>query len=1181
MIPFDTLTVPLSCKCLIEASAGTGKTYAIASLYLRLVIEQGLAPENILVVTFTDAATKELRDRIRLRLRQARGFFAGEEDGDELLDGIGGRIAPDRALARIDAALQQFDAAAIATIHSFCASVLNENRFETGSLFDTEIIAERGVLLSAIMDDYWRCAFFGADARLLQPVLKRRLTPERLVKLLDRKIQSPFTRILPDDVSSQELDSRIGVVFAELAALWQQERVRLMELIRTSETLTRNDKSYREDHLPALFDAMDAYIAAADPYDIFPELDKLTSEKIARETKKKFAPLQEPLFEMCSLLASLVNRRVTAFIIEAASFARKEMPSRKGRLNLRSYDDLLTDLLAALEGDHGDRLVTLLQERFQAALIDEFQDTDQIQFQIFNRIYGRSKLPLFLIGDPKQAIYSFRGADLFAYLDAKAGVEPGCRYSMATNWRSTGAMVQAVNHLFGRKAAPFIFPGVEFQPVAAVDLAGAISLCGFDQAPLQLWFFNREDGAKVINKGAGVAMIAAKVADEIAALLAAARSGAAAINGRPLAPADIAVIVRSHKQADIVKEELTRRAIPAVLQSGRSIFSCDEAAELALVMAAIAAPARESALKGALITSIFGCRAEDVYRLCHDENLWDERVAAFTSYREIWQSRGFMVMFRTLMHKEAVVERLLGLPNGERRLTNLQQAAEILHGHESAGKSGLQRLVTWFCEQLAGQPEDDAYQLRLETDDSAVKVVTVHLSKGLEYPVVFAPFVWAGVMADSELALCHPADQLVADFGSDAFEVNSLLAQREALSESLRLLYVAVTRAKYRCYLAWGRFRDGELSAPAWLLHSGDGEVAELLQSLRDSMAKISDNEMVGDLERFASLGNGSVTVTVDPEPERSIAALTGETLSILPCRTFAAVIDRSWRVASFSSLVSGHKASPELPDRDIQDAPLAGQSPQTKGESIFTFPKGTTAGTLLHDIFEELDFSRVDDDYYRELAWPHLEKAALEKKWLAPVVTMLRSVMTTELGAEQLRLCDLPAADRRAEMEFFFPLQLVAAAGAVRLFIESDFQSRSLKSLAGMLNFREQQGVLLGFIDLVFSHGGRYYIIDWKSNHLGDSAQDYSLERMQIEMNRHLYPLQYLLYSVALHRYLQARLPAYRYETHFGGVFYLFIRGIDPAVPNSGVYFDRPAEELVTRLEQYFSGTVPGGLHG
>jgi exodeoxyribonuclease V beta subunit len=346
-------------------------------------------------------------------------------------------------------------------------------------------------------------------------------------------------------------------------------------------------------------------------------------------------------------------------------------------------------------------------------------------------------------------------------------------------------------------------------------------------------------------------------------------------------------------------------------------------------------------------------------------------------------------------------------------------------------------------------------------------------------------------------------------------------------------------------------------------------------------MATISDQEMVADLERFASLGNGSVTVTVDPAPAGAVAAITCEAPSILPCRTFSAAIDRSWRVASFSSLVSGHKASSELPDRDIQDAPLAGQSPKPEGESIFTFPKGTKAGTLLHDILEELDFTRVDDDYYRELAWPHLEKAALESKWLEPVATMLRSVMTAGLGAERLRLCDLPATDRCAEMEFFFPLQLVTAAGAARIFSDLNVQSKSLQALAGMLNFREQQGVLLGFVDLVFSHGGRYYIIDWKSNHLGDSAQEYSQERMQLEMNRHLYPLQYLLYSVALHRYLKARMPAYSYETHFGGVFYLFVRGVDPAVPDSGVFFDRPAEELVTRLEQYFSGLAAGGAHG
>ena len=1180
---FDTLSTPLRGKCLIEASAGTGKTFAIASLYLRLVIELGLAPENILVVTFTDAATKELRDRIRKRLRQARSFFVNDLYGDELLSGIGERVTPELAAARIDAALQQFDSAAIATIHSFCAAVLNENRFETGSLFDTELMAGGNALLATVIDDYWRSAFFANDAQLLVPVMKHKLTPERLVKLLDRKIQNPFTRILPDDESfaGVELDSIAASLYAAICSCWQSDRQHIMELLANDKSLTRNADSYRPDLLPAIFDGMDAYVNQGNPYAAFPKFHKLTQEMVARETKKNFEPLQEPLFGLCSALETVVRRRVTTFITEAADYARRELPLIKSRLNLRSYDDLLTDLLAALEGEHGERLVALLNQRYQAALIDEFQDTDQVQFRIFDLIFVKTCQPLFLIGDPKQAIYSFRGADLFAYIDARQGVPDDSRYTMDTNWRSTGPMVQAVNQLFLQQGQlPFVNAALGFQPVQAADSGGDFNLVGYDPAALQLWFFNREQDDKPINKGDGVKRVAKAVAAEIAALLAAAATGRAFIDGRPLAPDDIAVIVRSHSQAEVVRQELSFRSIPAVVQSGKSIFTSDEASELALVISAIATPPRESLLKGALITSIFGYRADTMYQLITDEAAWEELVAVFNGYRELWQLRGFMVMFRTMLKNEAVQARLLALPAGERRLTNLLQAAEILNSRESSGHSGLQSLVTWFCEQVAGQPEAEEYQLRLESDDSAVKVVTVHLSKGLEYPVVFVPFAWGGVMADDGLALCHRDGQLVADFGSDDFTANSARALEEGLSEVLRLLYVAVTRAKYRCYLAWGRFKDCELSAPAYLFHNRGEPSADVLSGLREAMAKISDVEMVSDLQSFAVNAHGCVNLSIDPVSLPSAAPAPVESRELPECRSFTGEISRSWRVASFSSLVSGHRESPELPDRDSQDALLSEQVQKSTDETIFSFPKGTQAGTLLHGILEELDFMRVDDGYYREIVMGHLEKAGLNEKWLSPVAAMLRNVMTARLGLDGLRLCDIAPDARRSELEFLFPLNLVEAAGLKRLLARESGARPSLAKLAAMLNFREQEGMLLGFVDLVFTYRGKFYIIDWKSNHLGDSAADYSQQRIQGEMTRHLYPLQYLLYSVALHRYLKLRLPSYSYAEHFGGVYYLFIRGMDPAFPDNGVYFDRPEESLVASLEQYFAASGEGGAH-
>lgn len=452
--PHDNLTVELSGHNLVEASAGTGKTFAIACLYLRLVVEgEGLLPENILVVTFTEAATKELRARIRQRLRQARDRFAGGGAPDEFLDRLAvGERWPGHAtaLSRIDSALQTFDCAAISTIHGFCLRALQENAFESGSLFDTELAADQEPLLRQVADDFWRRHFFGADAPLLPLALGRRWSPEELAAFLRNIAGKPHLAVEPvwHSGEADRVAGEIRDAFAALASLWRTQRDEVAAILAADPGLSRSRSNYHPDLVPGLLAAMDGYAAGTDPYALFAGFDKFTTGFLAGQRLKKADPPRHDCFDLCDRLARLTSQRLLLLKAEFAARGRERLAALKAQRNVRGYDDLLTDLHAALDGPGGAALADRLRERYRAALIDEFQDTDQVQYRIFRAVFSGGAVPLFLIGDPKQAIYSFRGADVFAYLEARQEIPAERRFTMDRNWRSTPEMVDAVSSLF-------------------------------------------------------------------------------------------------------------------------------------------------------------------------------------------------------------------------------------------------------------------------------------------------------------------------------------------------------------------------------------------------------------------------------------------------------------------------------------------------------------------------------------------------------------------------------------------------------------------------------------------------------------------------------------------------------------------------------------------------------------
>jgi len=1192
METYNNLTIDLSGRNLIEASAGTGKTYAIACLYLRLVVEKGpnpegkgFNPENILVVTFTEAATKELRSRIRERLREARDVFAGAGTADDFLLKMGdaGRKewpGTDEALRRLDLALRTFDCAAISTIHGFCSRALQENAFESGSLYETELLADQTPLIQEIVDDFWRRTFFGAEAPLLPQALRLKWSSEGLVRFLRGKLGNPELLLVPlygdDEVAA--LVRECEALYDELTRLWEAKRGEIEEIFTGHKGLSRSQKNYPVNLVPDLLEAMAAYAAGGNPWDLCPGFAKFTTTFIRGQAMKRNEPPEHPFFDLCDRLFRIVEKRFLALKGSLYAFARERLSLLKAERAVRSYDDLLTDLYRALQGPTGGDLAQRLRNRYRAALIDEFQDTDPVQYRIFREIYRDPDTPLFLIGDPKQAIYSFRGADIFAYLEARDDVSAATRFTMGQNWRSTPPLVEGINTLFRQKREnPFVVEAIGYPEVTAAKREEPLVLHGRDPAPLQLWFMARtpEDGSN-ISLGPARERIVTAVGGEIAGLLADGRQGRATIDGRGVVPEDIAVIVRSHREAALVQEALRGLGIPSVVQSAMGIFETPEAQEICRVLEAIVEPSNEIRVRAALATTVLGWSGNEIARLLEDEPGWEERLEAFRRYHELWQSRGFMTMFRTLLAREGVRERLLPLVDGERRLTNVLHCAEVIHGAAAEGSLGVVGLCAWFGERVNSPPSSEEYQIRLESDEKAVRIVTVHVSKGLEYPIVFCPFTWGGVRDDGDTAVCHDGYRMVADFGSDQFEARRRKGRTEALAENVRLLYVALTRARYRCYLVWGKFRYAETSALGYLLHYPDNlPDDDITATLEKVMKDISDAQLRARLDRLVAEGGGAIAVSVDPVPVGA-SFPRGSTVATTPlCPPFGRRIESDWRVTSFTSFVARHLPEEELPDRD-QTAAVAASEPATDQVlptegTIFAFPRGPQAGIVLHAVFEKLDFAESPPEKVREVVSRELARYGFGGEWCGAVCAMVHNVLAAPLGdgEEAFCLAELAPKSWQPEMEFFFPLRFVGSeqVAAVLRRWGALPDGAPLNEVAARLDFAPARGMVRGFVDMVFHHRGRYYLIDWKSNHLGSRVEEYGRKNLSREMERKLYPLQYLLYTVALNLHLTQRVPGYRYETHFGGAFYIFLRGVDPVRPGYGIYRDTPPKGLIDEL--------------
>lgn len=1550
-VPLEALDVfecPLEGSAIVEASAGTGKTWNICGLYVRLLIERGLPVSGILVMTFTTAATAELRDRIRQRLVELQARLSGSAgaSGDpfamRLMAALQRRgVSQSDALARIKVALAEFDEASIFTIHGFCQRAATDHAFAARLPFESEVLVDAGEILLAVAEDFWRRRVVGAGLaaddvhrHMVTLLLQENDSPATYAEVLAMHLKLPLacTRWpegigraaggardarggegrrsgqtgaqraggevgadAPDTIVGEEAHSgvdradvqgtvdgdqrRAGVVtdfaarlaalhaaYVQVSASWARERdliVGQVDRARAHGILKRN--IYTETGVPKSIHGWSAWIETGDPLRALgaelAHLPLLTRTKLddsasasgakkadqaSRQAGSEPVRLPDhPFFAQAEALMKAREAVQQAFsvwrlfllhelVTEGPALVRRETERRRQL----SYDDMLVNLHRRLVPEHdrpdaraeADALARALRTRYPAALIDEFQDTDPVQYGIFSAIYGDAGTR-FMVGDPKQAIYGFRGADLPTYLRAKA--DAGRRYTLNHNQRSSPSLLLALNALFGAQAlggaragdecqmqsdgsagrqassakpvassgsplraegaggpgaqaaesperaepsvairmpepSVFMVPGIDYVPVTAGErprarfrdpggphftlpvtdepaaasasdgVIGAVTALEAGQSapsadnvrvperipvPLLLWSLPESDmDGKALAAGALRERAADATACEIVRLLGGGGEGRvpATLDGRPIVAGEIAVLVRAHSHARIMRQALARRGVRAVMRMRDDVFHSVQALELVQVMAAVLEPARPGLARAALATSLMGWDAERLLGLQRDEAAWSAVVESFAVLNRLWRQRGVGVMLRRWMRDTHASTRLLAQQDGERSLTNLLHLGEALHA-ASRDHATPEALLGWMQVQCQRRGEEvEERLLRLESDEHLVQIVTVHSAKGLEYAVVFCPFLWTAVgkgrnaprgpqpdcyhdpdtgatvldyrhllessaPAGGDLLTSTAGQTLASAYSEDRVKQ---LRMVESASEELRLIYVALTRAQHRCVLVIGGKRSAGGGAKASkgtkgtdgtkgtkrtkgakggkATTEGDGTAAtNAVSGATDASATPDGAAPPGAKSTLAAamvvsehgeprapqvsktlldwivagkgltpqqwLKEGAPVDTVDagwravkeaagggvlikPLPEVTGSVAWGATSDLRPAQVqpLPSVLPQPWRIGSYSGLVHGAGDEHGGEDHDLRaPAPvgsaLRGRAERVEGDGPGLPPPeddpvwlvgGREVGTAVHAMFEQIEFTDPS-------TWPAGVEAALARLpepraraggapdtlalRRARLARLLENTLTTPLPLDDgapLELRALAARARRVELEFHLPVGPAAAAQAADL-AGLDADGLACDRLAAYLqrrgyggpplSFPRLRGYLKGFIDLVFEHAGRYYVLDWKTNWLGSDPRRYGPTAVQAEMTRHGYHLQHLLYTVALHRLLTQRLAGYDPHRHLGGAVYLFVRAVRPGliidgVP-AGVHIHRTPVDVVRELSDLLDG--------
>jgi len=1195
---FDFLKTPINPGLtVIEASAGTGKTYQISHLVPRLLLDRTVANiEEILVVTYTNDAAAELASRIRSVMEMLAAPPSANENTDSPgLHAIRQNFDSTLIEEVISKALRRMDCLTVSTIHSFCMRVLQTEGVLCGYPVVPELQPDAREETEEALRGLWENEIAN-DPECAAVALAGGWKIDRQAAFFHQAIPLANPSFLPKPIGFDKLLEKLR----SAAAAFDSKKIQtLAQRLKTCDTWNKDALSAEDRN--ALFQRLAAFDGKIS-VQFFQDVESFLNipRTIAKRKKESKALADEisghELYKAGKEIKSLLGCSEWEFQITHLPRLKNHVAETLRKAGRITYDGIVETVHRALkpEGKITSAALALrkaLRERYHVALIDEAQDTDQRQFEIFSAIFleATPQLPMVLIGDPKQAIYAFRGADVNTYLAAR-DLAAGNVYSLNKTFRASQCLVSCVNALFKRDES-FLKAGLDFEEAVSGKDGEKWLLenkgTAYEASPPMEFWIVPDAGARHADfdvKESRVKRIAETVASEIVRLLntgAAFGEGTASGDIQTVRPRDFAVLVSTHDQAQAVQSALEALGVPAVRSGGDDVMASEDAAELLTLLRAVQNPHRSGLLLAALATQLLGWDANAIAQLREAGN--DGALERFAVWREeTWQKQGIAALLARIEREEKIIQRLASHENGERRITNFRQLVEILQQAEADLGGNPDELIRWFASQIANagaRADSLERQLRLESDEEAVKILTMHTAKGLEFPFVFCPFLWVAPpkFDDVRINLLTRAKQspyLVALRLLDEPSKASigLELRRIAIEERLRLSYVAITRAQIKTWIVAGENSGSgkaqtEASALDWILR--ESTPADFAQWLEDAAKPGRAARHKAGLAAIKAQSRGTNIAFRDiPDPK----AVPFKGYRNAPGTSFNAApvpeISKPWSLTSFSGLT--REKNPHGPP-SIEEAPFLGGNsasttpqPDAHGNLFLEAPGGSIVGTAIHDWIEQWDFTVID----RTALQAHLQKYRLPEQPAPPafstrVENMLEALKTALLPGFD---CTIAQACSRADAsEWQFHLRLRPGFGAHAL--AAIFERHGNRTYAHILKglpVEALEGYLHGFIDRIAEFEGAYGVIDWKTNLLGTEPGAYETAQLLNCAYESHYFLQTHLYLVALRRYLPPGTP-------IAGAWLVFLRGIRRET-SDGILYIAPTPALLDDLDKLFA---------
>mgnify|MGYP000358961789 FL=1 len=1159
---------------LIEANAGTGKTYTIAMLFVRFIVEHGFLIDQLLVVTFTHAAAAELKERIRLRLTEIYHSVASDKTrlDETTLSWLQGLALEEAVvLQRLKIALLGLDQSAVFTIHGFCYKTLQEFAVESKQLFELDLIGDSRFIRQQLTDDFWRQTIYPLapqDAAMLTTYYANPVTLLASIKGVGQQVT-----VYPETQPIAFYLEQAKVVKGEFTDQFVTFTDRLSEAV--SEPLfKRSFQAAFSTHYNAISHwlnegglsfPVDALNFMSYP-GVFEGLNgqkfRATKTHTGLERKTEYLAATGINFDVVEKLLAISHSASIALRGLLIDYIRDKEDGVLEGAQSASFDCLISRLADLMVNEDGAILKKALQSRYQVALIDEFQDTDQQQWTIFSQLCAQKTQFLYLIGDPKQAIYKFRGADVFSYFSAATLAHH--RYTLTDNWRSSPQMVGAVNTLFESLENVFLLEGLSYQPCDAAlrEQDNCFKLADASLPGMVMWHLSPDEGnnSGFLKSGQAQEQISIAVINEIISLLTPGSAYRRVVNGRSeiLTPQDIAILVRTNSQAIDYQNSLREAGIPSVLNSAKSVFETTEANDFYILLRAISQPNNTGLLKQFLTVAWLNVSAPELLSIVDDDSLMGFWISRLSEYYQLWERRGLLAMTYKLLAQEKIASKLSKWPAFERKMSNIMQLAELVQAAETQESLNINGTLGWLQQSINNPQYSEQELLRLENDETAINILTVHRAKGLEFSVVFCPVLWQQdqhVQKENSVIQCHEDNLMVVDLGSEQFEERKLIALEESFAEDIRLSYVAMTRAKLRCYIAWANVRTKE--------NRNHSALSRLLFNPSVKQSELGDDFSRQQIDLRGLIDRHQGFFEYHSLPSDQAIRHLREFKNLTPLKApeqCSRNLKTMWQINSYTGLSAlslgvANEGLYEHAEETSKDNLLA--------SSFDPLPRGRRMGNLVHELLEKNTFA--------ELAKHCVSTTKIEQACIRFGVSLddpqlmsalLREVVITPLDKQDdgFKLAQIDAKHCLKEMPFYLSHGSINTEQINTILgDEVIYSALSTKKLAGFLT---------GFIDLVCVYQGKYYLMDYKSNYL----DDYSSASMIQAMRAHNYGLQAWIYSVVLTNFLQETIVDYSFDRHFGGVLYLFVRGMKSDEPCSGVFSFLPHAEKLEQLSRLFS---------